>query len=112
MKPRADGQTLISEPITPEPGTFDTAMMSRGGPGIPRFFTWRGKRYEVLGLIETWTSRERGKGMDRGYTYIRKHFYRIKTTSGEIMTLQFDRKPRGERGRERWSLFSTETAAG
>ncbi len=84
-------------------------MMSRGGPGIPRHFTWRGRSYEVLGLIDTWTTRERGKGMDKKYTYIRKHFYRIKTTTGEIMTLQFDRKPQGPRGRDRWSLFSMET---
>ena len=98
--------TLISEPITPKPGTFDTSMMARGGPGLPRVFTWRGKEYHVLGVIDTWTGREPGHGMDKEYTYIRKHFYRIKTTTGETMTLQFDRKPQGSRGRERWSLFS------
>ena len=107
---RAQSETLISEPITPKPGSFDTSMMARGGPGIPRLFTWRGKSYEVLGLIDTWTSRQPGKGMDRGYTYIRKHYYRVKTTTGEIMTLQFDRRPQGSRGRERWSLFTIETA--
>jgi len=101
--------TFIGEPITPAAGSFDTSMMARGGPGIPRHFIWRGKDYEVLGLIDTWTSREPGKGMDKGYTYIRKHFYRVKTTTGEIMTLEFDRKPQGERGRRRWSLSSLET---
>jgi len=102
-------ETFISEPIAPEPGSFDTSMMAQGGPGIPRVFTWRGRRYEVLGVTDTWTSREPGKGMDRGYTYLRKHFYRVKTTSGEVMILQFDRKPQGSRGRQRWSLFSIET---
>jgi len=50
--------------------------------------------------------------MDKEYTYIRKHFYRIKTTTGEIMTLQFDRRPQGARGRERWSLFSLQDRDG
>jgi len=50
--------------------------------------------------------------MDKGYTYIRKHFYRIKTTTGETMTLQFDRKPQGSRGRDRWSLFSLQDRDG
>ncbi|MBN1458489.1 MAG: cytoplasmic protein [Armatimonadetes bacterium] len=104
-----EDERFIGEPIVPQPGSFDASMMARGGPGIPRHFAWRGKTHEVLGLIDTWTSREPGKGMDKGYTYIRKHFYRVKTTTGEIMTLEFDRKPQGSRGRRRWSLFSLET---
>ena len=102
----ADGETFIGEPIEPTPGSFDSAMMARGGPGIPRTFAWRGREYNVAGVIEAWHTKERGHGMDKEYTYLRKHFYRIKTTSGEIMTIAFDRKPQGERGRQRWSLFS------
>lgn len=104
----ADGETFIGEPIEPKPGSFDSAMMARGGPGIPRVFTWRGREYHVAGVIETWHTKERGHGMDRQYRYVRKHFYRIKTTTGEIMTITFDRKPQSGRGksRQRWSLFS------
>ena len=109
-RPDAEAGTFLGEPIAPEPGSFDASMMARGGPGIPRAFTWRGRRYEVVGLIDAWTSRERGKGMDKGYTYVRKHFYRVKVASGEIMTLEFDRKPQGPRGRQRWSLFAIETS--
>ena len=110
MRPghRGETETFVGEPIAPKPGSFASSMMARGGPGIPRQFTWRGKTYEALGVIATWTSREPGKGMDKGYTYVRKHFYRVKTTSGEIMTLEFDRKPQGPGGRQRWSLFSVE----
>ena len=99
-------ETFIGEPITPKPGSFDHGMMARGGPGIPRAFIWRDKEYHVLGLIETWHTREPGHGLDKDYTYVRKHFYRIKTTTGEVMTLQFDRKPQRPAGRQRWSLFS------
>jgi len=105
-----DGETFIGEPIEPKPGSFDSAMMARGGPGIPRAFSWRGREYQVLGLIESWHTKQPGHGMDREYDYMRKHFYRIKTTSGEVMTIAFDRKPQGERGRQRWSLFSISAA--
>lgn len=104
----AGNETFIGEPIEPKPGTFDSAMMARGGPGIPRTFTWRGKEYRIAGLIETWRTREPGIGMDREYLYTRKHFYRVKTTTGEVMTLYFDRKPQSGqgKGRQRWHIFS------
>ena len=41
-------ERLISEPIEPEPGAFDTAAMSRGEPGLPPSFTWRGLTVRVL----------------------------------------------------------------
>ncbi len=109
---RSEDESFIGEPIEPKPGSFDAAMMARGGPGIPRVFTWRGNEYRVLGLIDTWTGREPGKGMDKDYTYIRKHFYRVKTTTGEVMTLYFDRKPPSgrEKSRQRWYLFSISNA--
>jgi hypothetical protein len=101
-----DGETFVGEPIEPKPGSFDTGMMARGGPGLPRAFTWCGREYQVLGVMDSWHTKERGHGMDREYHYVRRHYYRIKTTTGEIMTISFDRKPQGERGRQRWSLFS------
>ncbi len=105
---QGDDETFIGEPIEPKPGSFDPAMMARGGPGIPGVFTWRGREYRVLGIIGSWTGREPGKGMDKEYTYIRKHFYRVKVTTGEVMTLYFDRKPPSGRAksRQRWHLFS------
>jgi len=103
-----DHETFVGEPIEPKPGSFDAAMMARGGPGIPRAFTWRGREYQVLGVMDSWQAKEPGHGMDREYEYVRRHYYRIKTTSGEIMTISFDRKPQSGRGksRQRWRLFS------
>jgi hypothetical protein len=105
---RRDDESFIGEPIEPRPGTFDTARMAAGGPGLPSVFRWRGIEYTVAGVIDTWRSQEPGVGMDRKHLYVRKHFYRVKTTTGEVMTLYFDRKPpTGRRkSRQRWYLFS------
>jgi hypothetical protein len=104
----ASGKSFVGEPIMPKPGTFDTAAMATGGPGLPRVFTWRDRDYEVASVLQTWRTREPGVGLDRDSMYVRKHWYRIKTKSGEVMTIYFDRKPLGGRGKhkERWFLFA------
>ena len=104
----ADEESFIGEPIIPKPGTFDTSAMATGGPGLPRVFTWRGTEYEVGVVLRAWRTREPGVGRDKDYLYVRKHWYRIRTKSGEVMTLYFDRKPLGGRGKhkQRWFLFS------
>jgi hypothetical protein len=105
---RGEDETFIGEPIAPKPGTFEAARMATGGPGLPLVFRWRGAEYTIAGVMETWRSQEPGVGMDKKHLYVRKHFYRVKTTSGEVMTLYFDRKPPSGRGksRQRWYLFS------
>jgi len=96
---------FVSEPLTPEPGTFDVSRMSIGEPGLPRRFVWRGQTYEIKTAVHSW--RETGPcrhGSDE--RYVRKHWYEVETTAGDIMTIYFDRHPRrGSRG-PRWWLFS------
>jgi hypothetical protein len=106
--PTSERESFIGEPIVPKPGTFDAAAMATGAPGLPRVFTWRGEEYEVAAVLETWRSQEPGAGMDKKHMYVRKHWYRIRTTSGKTMTVYFDRKPLGRRGKskQRWHLFS------
>jgi hypothetical protein len=104
----SENETFIDEPITPRLGSFSAARMATGEPGLPRFFTWRGKEYEIAGVIESWRARDPGHGLDRDYLYVRKHFFRVKTTEGQLMTLYFDRKPSAARSKhkQRWHLFS------
>jgi len=99
-------ERLISAAIRPLAGTFDTAMMSRGGPGLPRAFVWRGRTYEVEALLET--HRTLGpctSGADE--MYVRRHWFTVRTTTGETMILYFDRQPqRGKSPKVRWWLYS------
>jgi len=100
-------ETFIGEAITPRPGTFDTSAMARGGPGVPLVFSWRGREYQVARILKTWRTQERGL-WDKEYLYVRKHYFRIRTTTGEVMVLRFDRKPTRGAGptKGRWVLFS------
>jgi hypothetical protein len=100
-------ESFVGEPVTPKPGTFDTAMMATGIPGLPHQFTWKGTEYAVAAVIETWkTLGPCTSGADE--MYVRRHWYKIKTTTGEVMTLYCDRHaPRGKsKTKGRWVLYS------
>ena len=91
----------VLEPVTAHPGSFDAAGMSRGEPGVPKRFDWRGKTYvvaEVLGMRRE--TEDAG-----GDAYVRRHAFRVRTESGEVMVLSGSR---GARGASRWILRSIE----
>ena len=100
--------SFISEPIEPLAGSFDTAGMARGEPGVPLQFRWRRKDYAVAAVLETW----KGHGDCRngsGERYVRRHDFRVHTTTGEIFHLYFQRTVgRGKMPKARWWLHSIE----
>jgi hypothetical protein len=77
--------------------------MSRGEPGVPRGFVWRGRRYEIAAVESSW----KGHGKDRGDTYVRRHWYDVATVCGRRMRIYFDRNPgRSGSKRSRWWVYS------
>ncbi|MBM4030824.1 MAG: cytoplasmic protein [Planctomycetes bacterium] len=100
------GKSFVCEPIEPIIETMDSRRMARGEPGLPRRFRWRGAEHEIAEVLEQW--RETGpckSGSDE--EYVRKHWYRIRTTAGVEMRLYFERQPRSARERKaRWWLHS------
>ena len=99
-------EEFFSEPIEPVAGTFDTAGMTRGEPGLPGRFVWRGKEYAVAETIETWKETGPCK-MGSPEQYLRKHWYKIKTSDGLEMTLYFERQARSKTQKKtRWWLYT------
>lgn len=98
---------FISEAIEPVEGTFDTAAMSRGEPGLPKRFMWRKTEYTVANVLKQW--KESGPCRSHGSEiYLRKHWYRIQCTNGAEMTLYFQRQPRSkQQNKKRWWLYTT-----
>ena len=45
---------FVSEAIVPLDGSFDTAGMATGGPGLPCRFRWRREVLEVAEVLESW----------------------------------------------------------
>src|SRR5512142_522368 len=100
-------EQFIDEAIEPVPGTFDTMRMARGEPGLPHEFVWRGHTYIVEGVLRQWNTTGPCKH-GSGEMYVRKHWYEVLVSSGELMKIYFERQPR--RGAKpisaRWWLFS------
>ena len=99
-------ERFVSEVIKPAQGTSDTGGVIAGEPGIPGRFTWRDNEYQVDTIMEKWKDTSPCRhGSDE--QYVRKHWFRIRTTSGEEMKLYFERQARSKRERkQRWWLFS------
>ena len=108
---------FISEPITPEPGSFGTAAMTRGLAALPGAFTWRGRRYEVVRCLDETKRTAREGHRPDGERYLRRQEFELELDSGEIATIYVLRQPprgAGSRAaaRSRWFLYSIAPGAG
>lgn len=102
---------LISEAITPRVGTFDTASMTRGEPGLPEGFCWRGVRLDVVETLSTWKESSREGGRAGGELYLRRHCYRLRMSDGAIWTIYFTRQsPRSGNVKQRWFLYTRDAS--
>ena len=100
-------ERFISEPIQPLPDSFDTAFMTGGAPGLPREFLWRGEKFAVTAALRTWrTTRPCRHGS--GEQYARRHWFEIKTASGQIMKIYFDKGAHGKRKEMGWCLYTVQ----
>ena len=97
-------ERFVGEAITPEGMSFATSMMATGSPGLPREFSWNGKKFSVLEVLEQW--KECGDCRHgSGERYVRKHWFRVRTNEGLEMRLYFERQRRSSGG-SRWRLYS------
>ena len=98
----------MGDPITPEGLSFSASSMAMGGPGLPGVFSWKRKKYAVSEVLEQW--KEAGDcHHGSGERYIRKHWFRIRTTDGLEMRIYFERQRRSSGG-SRWRLYSVREA--
>ncbi len=107
-------EDFISEPITPEAGSFDTRAMVSGLGGLPAAFVWRGRRYEIVECLEHAKESSREGGHAGGELYLRRQVFQVRLDTGQRATLYLQRQaPRGASGRaarQRWFLYSIEPA--
>ncbi len=101
-------EEFVSEPIVPVEGTFDSAGMTRGEPGLPGRFVWRQQEYTVADVLEAW--KETGPCKSGSpEQYLRKHWFRVRTGDGLEMTIYFERQARTkQQGTQRWWLYTVD----
>lgn len=100
--PDTPAEKLISEAVTPVALSFNAAAMASGEPGVPMAFSWRGTDYRVARVLDSWKNL-RGCRNGSGEQYINKHFFRVETETGEIMTLY---RTRTGSKRDEWILYT------
>ena len=105
-------EQFVGDRIRPVPGMLRTLGMTRREPGLPRRFTWRGEQVEVAEVLERW--KQTGPCTSgSGERYVRKHWYRVRTTDGLVMKIYFERQARrGRQQMSRWWLYTVSAPAG
>jgi len=99
---------LISEPIVPRAGTFDTSRMGRGEPGLPTGFSWRGQSVDIFEQLGSWKESSR-EGGGAGDLYLRRHYYKLRMSDGRVWTVYFVRQtPRSGSAKNRWFLYTVD----
>lgn len=90
-------------------------------PGLPAAFTWRGREYVIVELVKEWHDyRKRGKSkafykkergsywvtssQRRGSWGVGRDYYRVRTESGEVFDIYYDRAPKRRKRKGQWIL--------
>jgi len=95
-------EKLISEPVTPVSGSFNAAAMAQGEPGVPMIFSWRGNEYHIEAILDSWKNLRACRNGSREQ-YVNKHFFKVRTESGEVMTLY---RARTGSKKDVWTLYT------
>ncbi len=111
----SDNQEFVSEPITPEAGSFAPGLMATGLASLPGAFVWRNRRYEIVECIEH-EKRSAPEGWVEGHErYLRRQVFTVRLSTGQRATLYVERHARRgasrRAARRRWFLYSIEGEA-
>ena len=75
---------FISEPITPEPGSFATELMTLGLASLPAAFTWRNRRYQIRECLDHC---KQSSPEAAGEIYLRRQQFTVRLDSGQQAVL-------------------------
>jgi len=101
---------------------FEVEPLLEKRPGVPDGFTWRGREYRIVQLLREWHDyRKRGKTAafytkERGAYWVKaserrgswgvgRDYYRVRTDTGEVFDIYYDRSPRRQQRKGFWVLW-------
>lgn len=114
---------FISEPIQP---LFDKPPMLEKTPGAPDGFIWRERHYRVIEVLQEWRDYRRkgrmARNMQPQHAEVSSHrgswgvgifYFRVRTDSGQLFDLYYDRSPKDASHRKGdWFIFQELTQGG
>ena len=97
---------FICEPLKPVMKTAGSVPTTIGEPVLPSKFIWRDDEYTIDEILGKWKETGPCKVSNKE-SYLRKHWYRIRTTDGTEMTIYFERQARSKsQNKKRWWLHT------
>lgn len=96
-------EQFVSESIVPVAGTFDVRGIAKGEPGLPGRFVWRGDEYTVSEVLAVWKT---SSPDTTGEVYLRRHWWEVRTDSGHVMKLYFERQKNRKDAKARWFVYT------
>ena len=107
---------FIGEPIQVQ---FNRPPLYEKMPGCPDYFEWRDNRYRIVEMLKEWHDyRRRGRMASnmrpkhaavaerRGSWGVGRDYYRVRTDSGRIFDLYYDRASKGAANRKgAWFIY-------
>lgn len=106
---------FIEEPIEVQ---YDQAPLLEKKPGPPDGFTWREQQYRVVDVLNEWHDYRRkgrmARNMQPQHAEVASHrgswgvgldYYRVRTDTGQIFDIYYDRAPKdADRRKGQWFL--------
>ena len=110
--PSRGPEQFVSEPVTPDRGTFDLGRMAQGIAGLPEGFTWRARHIAIVRLLDEWKESEAEGHRPGNERYYRKHFFQVEGDDHVVYTLYVLRQVKeGESQKQRWWLYTVSRPA-
>ncbi len=92
-------RSFVSRPLKPS-GEGYVAETQGNEPPVPRAFAWDERVLEIAAVLRRWKSTKD----DRGDTYLKRHWFELRTVEGATIEVYYDREAR--RGATQWWLYT------
>ncbi|MGD2250965.1 MAG: DUF6504 family protein [Candidatus Methanofastidiosia archaeon] len=107
---------FYSEPITVK---FEKEPLLEKKPGPPDVFVWRGKSYTIIRVEKEWHTYNKQGKIEKFYSQkgnapeltppkgswgVGRDYYRVKTDTGEVFVIYYDRQPKKSK-KGQWILL-------
>ncbi len=106
----AESLRFISEPVAV---TFGNRRGFEKRPACPKDFAWRGKSYCIVEQLSEWQDHARRGKMahnmrpshlaaaeKRGSWGVGRHYFRVRTDTGQVFEIYYDRAPKNAANRK------------